>query len=111
MLGVRQETQGAWIKFKKPSLGAMNVLDVRKVTPSQLKSLATSFDRLKESGLEPYPLMSTDSVRAAMDAAISSALGSPDLSGLRNLLAREPIFSMEMRHVDPMETEIHIDDQ
>jgi hypothetical protein len=37
--------------------------------------------------------MAEDPVRAAMDQAISSALGLPDLTPIREMLGREPIVT------------------
>ena len=43
--------------------------------------------------------MATDPVRAEIDAAVSETLGLPPLDELRELLSREPIFSLSMQEL------------
>jgi hypothetical protein len=95
LLATRDETQGAWVDFKKPSLGAMPVLDVRALTREQLSVLAATYDRICDSELQPLPNMATDEVRAEIDAAMAPTLKLPDFSILRTMLAREPVVRME----------------
>lgn len=90
----RVETMGAWTKFKKPTLSAMPVLDVRALTASQRAQLAQAFDRLCEEPLLPLPQMAQDATRIAIDEALCQALGLPDLSALRAALAREPVVCL-----------------
>jgi hypothetical protein len=90
----REETQGAWGKFKKPVLEAMPVLDVASLTKKQVKKLAAAYDEIATQRLEPFPYMATDKARAAIDAAIADALGLPDFSVLRALLAQEPVVCL-----------------
>lgn len=90
----REETEGAWVKFKKPLLSAMPVLDVRALTTAQRQELAGAYDRLCREPLLPFPQMAQDPVRKAIDEAIAQALGLPDYSVLRELLAREPIVCL-----------------
>jgi hypothetical protein len=92
LAGHRVPTRGPWVQFKKPTWNSMPVLDVRLLNERQLKLLATSFDRLSTSELRPLPEMEEDDVRANMDAAVQLALGLPNLSPLRALLANEPII-------------------
>lgn len=94
LLSTRDETQGAWVDFKKPSLGAMPVLDVRALSDEQLTHLADAYDKLCHAELSPLPEMATDEVRAEIDTAIANALNLPDFSILRTLLAREPVVCM-----------------
>ena len=47
-----------------------------------------------EQGLKTFPEMDVDEVRARIDAAISQALGLPDFSILRRLLAQEPVVCL-----------------
>ena len=96
LLGYREETQGAWVDFKKPVLGQMPVLDVFGIGARARKKLAQAFDALADRALLPLPEMANDPVRAAMDESIASALGLPDFSVLRQLLAREPITCLSM---------------
>jgi hypothetical protein len=95
LFATRDETEGAWVDFKKPSLGAMPVLDVRALPSDQLAALAEAYDRVCEQPLQPFPRMADDAVRADIDAAIAKALNLPDYAILRTMLGREPVVSME----------------
>ncbi|MBO9308763.1 MAG: hypothetical protein J7551_03150 [Chloroflexi bacterium] len=94
-LANRIETHGAWVQFKKQTLAALPVLDVRSLTEWQLDKLVEAYDRLCDQPLLPFPEMERDPTRAAIDAALSEALALPDLSGLRILLGQEPIISLK----------------
>jgi hypothetical protein len=94
LLSQREETQGAWVKFKKPVLAEMPVLDVRVLGADQMKYLVSAYNTLSKQPLLPFPKMANDPVRKAMDATISKALGLPDLSVLRNLLEQEPVVCL-----------------
>jgi hypothetical protein len=94
LLANREETRGAWIDFKKPILESLPVLDLDRLSSQQVKKLAFAYDQISMQTLEPFPHMATDKVRAAIDAAIADALGLPDLSVLRTLLAQEPVVCL-----------------
>lgn len=94
-LANRIETRGAWVQFKKQTLAALPVLDVRLLTDWQLDRLVEAYDKLCNETLLPFPMMEHDPVRAAIDAALSEALALPDLSGLRLLLGQEPVISLK----------------
>lgn len=91
----REETEGAWVDFKKPVLSAMPVLDVRALTTAQRQRLATAYDQLSVQPLLPFPQMARDPTRRAIDEAIAKALGLPDFGVLRELLAREPVICLQ----------------
>ena len=55
LLAHREETRGAWIKFKKPVLLDMPVLDVNSLTPAQTERLVKVYDSLSTQGLLPFP--------------------------------------------------------
>jgi hypothetical protein len=95
LFATRDETEGAWVDFKKPSLAAMPVLDVRKLSAEQLSTLAAAYDRISERELKPLPEMAADEVRAEIDLTVAAALNLPDFSVLRALLAREPVVCMK----------------
>lgn len=95
LFATRDETEGSWISFKKPSLGAMPVLDIRRLTDKQLADLAAIYDAIATQHLQPFPQMANDAVRAKIDEAIATALDLPDFSILRTMLAREPVVSMQ----------------
>jgi hypothetical protein len=95
LFATRDETEGAWVDFKKPSLAAMPVLDVRTLSKKQLNLLSKAYDRVCQSELQPLPNMAQDDVRAEIDKAIANALDLPDFSVLRTMLAREPVVCMK----------------
>ena len=95
LLANRQETEGAWVDFKKPVLTAMPVLDTPRLPEESLALLASSYDRLCDQAVAPFPAMESDPVRAAIDEAVAAALAVPDLSVLRQMLAREPIVCLK----------------
>jgi len=99
LFGHRQETEGAWVKFKKPVLEQMPVLDVRKINKRALKKLTQAFDQLADENLLPFPEMDHDATRVAIDEAVADALDLPDFGILRELLAREPIVCLSL---DPL---------
>jgi hypothetical protein len=94
LLANRVETRGAWVKFKKPTLHNLPVLDVRKLKAGQLKRLTDAFDRLAKVPLRPLLQMAEDEGRAAIDDAIRRALNLGDLTKLRHALAREPVITL-----------------
>jgi hypothetical protein len=96
LLGHRGETRGAWVDFKKPTLLSMPVLDVSRIREQQLNRLAGAYDGLAGKNVRPLLEMHNDPVRAAMDKAIAQALHLPDLSSLRELLAREPVICLAL---------------
>jgi len=94
LLGHREETEGAFVGFKKPVLKQMPVLDVRDISKRALKKLTRAFDQLADKNLLPFPKMDQDDTRAAIDEAVADALGLPDFGILRELLVREPIICL-----------------
>lgn len=91
----REETEGAWVKFKKPTLKALPVMNPREMTEQQIQILVKTYERIANKALLPFPKMDTDDVRAEIDKAIQDAFGLPDISILRTLLAREPVVCMK----------------
>ena len=53
-LAHREETEGAWIAIKKPTLASMPVLDPTTLTPEALTALAAEFDSLRREELQPF---------------------------------------------------------
>ncbi len=95
LLGNRQETEGAWVDFKKESLNELPVLDVRKLSRKKINQLDRTFNNLCHQLLQPLPQMASDPVRKQIDQAIAAALGLPDLTPLRECLAREPVICLQ----------------
>jgi hypothetical protein len=92
----REETCGAWTKFKKPVLGAMKVLNVAALPPRTLSRLADVYDAVARKPLEPFSFVAQDPVRIEIDSGIARALRLPDLSPVREMLSREPILSLSL---------------
>ena len=95
LIANRVETMGAWTKFKKPTLSAMPVLDVRQLKKGALRRLAQTFDALAEQPLLSLPQMPQDDTRCAIDEALRAVLGLPDLTPLREAMAREPVVCLQ----------------
>lgn len=94
LLTHRVDTEGAWVQFKKPLLARMPVLDVLNITDIQLDALANGYDNLCQQELRPFQNMDQDPVRSEVDRVIGSTCGLPDVTPVRNMLAREPIVCL-----------------
>jgi len=95
LIANRVETEGSWVKFNKPMLHRLPVLDTRKLESTQLAELENAFDRLARKSLQPLSRMADDQVRAEIDDTISRVLNLGDLTKLRHALAREPIITLK----------------
>ena len=93
LMATRNTTEGAWVDIKKADLKEMPVLDVRAISESQLQALADLFDELADEEFERLPAMANCAARRRLDEGMAAILGLPDLSGLRRLLATEPVVS------------------
>lgn len=78
------------MEFKQRALTEMPVLDIRGLSDTQNSLNVDDYETLCTQMLLPFPQVANDPVRQAIDAAISEALGLPDLAILRMLLAQEP---------------------
>lgn len=94
LLAFRDETEGPWIDFKKPSLDALPVLDVSVLAEVQAHRLAAAYDVLSTENLRPLRQLKADAIRHRIDNSIADALGLPDFSVLRKLLAQEPVICL-----------------
>ncbi len=92
-LAQRTSTRGGWVAMKKADLEELPVLDVRRLSASQLQGLSDLFGEMAEAEFERLPGMAHCAARRALDDGISKILGLPDLSKLRDLLASEPVVS------------------
>ena len=93
ILAQRTSTRGGWVAIKKADLEQLPVLDLSRLSPSQLQELADLFDSLAEEEFARLPGMVHCPTRQALDDGISQILGLPDLANLRSLLASEPVVS------------------
>jgi hypothetical protein len=94
-LGMRQETRGAWIQFKKDMWESLPVLDVGKLSKEALATLAEAFDAVKGQPLQPFSALKTDAVRLQIDEVVGKVLGLRGLDSLREALSREPILTLK----------------
>lgn len=88
--GRRAITQGAWMQMKKPAWQSMPVLDVRALNQAQLQALAKTYDAVAEESLLPLAQTDSDPVRHRIDQALCDAMSLPDLTLVREVLAKEP---------------------
>jgi hypothetical protein len=73
----------------------MLVLDSTKLSAKKRSVIVDAYDQLARTEIKPIPEMGKDDVRTAFDAAVSAALGLPDLVELRKALGREPMVCLE----------------
>ena len=95
LVGNRVETEGGWVKFKKPTMANMPTLDVAKLDETATAQLANVFDVLHNRELQPIATATLDESRKIVDEEMSRILGLPDVADLRELLCREPVLSQE----------------
>jgi|SRR5665647_1584371 len=95
LLASRDETEGAWIDFKKPTLTALPVLDVLSLPKASVDELADVFDAVSSDTLLPMSQMADDPIRQRIDDAIGSVLACDDLTVLRLLLGQEPVVCLQ----------------
>jgi hypothetical protein len=94
LIANRVETEGAWVKLKKPILEALPVLNALGLGAKQRRTLLRAFENLSNADLSPLPDIERDMVRKQIDDATMTALGiDADLAPLRELLAAEPLLS------------------
>lgn len=103
LLACREETEGAWVQFKKPTLRRLPVVDLRGAGREKIAAMAAAYDCLASSPIGLLPSLARDATRAAVDAAVAEALGLPDFSVLRELLAAEPILTQATADADTPE--------
>jgi hypothetical protein len=94
MIASRVETEGSWIKLKKPNLSSMLVLNPDMIEPDLKKNLTKAFNDFSKVELQRLPDMMSDNARAVIDTSILDALGiSGDIGILRKMLSLEPSIS------------------
>jgi len=95
LIAARVDTEGAWVKLKKPILHSLIVLDPSGLTGQQRAALERLYDAVADSAFERLPQVAEDRVRARIDSGIMNALGvDTDLGVVRAMLGREPILSL-----------------
>jgi hypothetical protein len=91
----RGDTRGAWIQLKKPALENLPVLDVTTLSSAQIGHLSAFYDLIHEDKLLTIANSGADATRERIDDEIRKVLKLPDLTVLRQTLAREPIVSLK----------------
>lgn len=89
----REDTEGAWIAFKKPALEATSVINLRALSDDQLTELSEVYDKVAGRELCRFQDCTHDEVRQEIDSSIASILAVGDPHVLRDMLAREPFIS------------------
>lgn len=110
MLSRRVTTEGAWMQVKKPAWAKMPVLDVRELSDKVIKLLANAYDIVCAKELMALAKLDVDPVRAEIDETLSTVLGLPDMSALRQLLAREPGLTGKGLSIKPGQIDMFADD-
>ena len=95
LFGRRVITQGAWIHMKQPAWKTMPVLDVKRLTPKQIKTLAGAYNKLAAQDLLPLSLLGIDPVREEIDTVLGKAFNLFEIHKIRELLGREPGLTSE----------------
>ena len=93
ILAQRTSTEGGWVAMKKADLEELPVLDVPRLSISQIHGLSSLFDEMEEAEFERLSGMAHCPARRALDDGVSEVLGLPNLAKLRDLLASEPVVS------------------
>jgi hypothetical protein len=94
LIAARVETRGAWVEYKKPILNPLPVLNTTALSVNQLRQLAEGYQKLCSRELKPFPEIATDVTRGEIDEVITSTLGLPEVSMLREMLGREPVVTL-----------------
>jgi len=102
LLAYRQDTRGAWVKFKKESLKLVPILDLTKLTRDQVDRLLTAFNKFCVSVMESFPDQFSEAAsgygtRKELDMEVLEILigNVVDLRTLYERLAEEPIITLK----------------
>jgi len=95
LMGVREDTEGAFVGFKKPSLENMMVPNFKSLKKSQKKILQNTYSDIANETLLPLSKAKEDATRQKIDQAFADAFHIKDSATLREMLAREPIVTMK----------------
>jgi hypothetical protein len=95
LMGVREDTEGAFVGFKKPSLENMMMPNFKSLKKSQRKILQNTYSDIANETLLPLSKAKEDITRQKIDQAFADAFHIKDSAILREMLAREPIVTMK----------------
>ncbi len=94
LLASRVETEGSWIDFKKPILENYPIMNLDSVDRNTLEYLSSIYNQIRGKEFKVLKEINRDETRREIDIAISRVLGIPEISHIRETLAREPILTL-----------------
>jgi hypothetical protein len=96
MLAYRVETQGAWVAFLRRAIAKCPILNVDALSGEAVEQNGASVRRAERAAVVA---VAADGARILCGQRLTrrsrSALGLPDLTPLREQLAREPVISLQ----------------
>jgi hypothetical protein len=93
LMAARVDTEGPWIKLKKPIIAGLPVLDPTRLASRQRAHLARLYAQIRDRDLGEIPAIGGDAVRAQIDEGLGEALGvGVSLAPVRRLVAGEPVL-------------------
>jgi hypothetical protein len=93
LIAARVETEGPWMKFKKPILENLRVIDPLSLSARARRVLLDAYGWLSRKTFQPLPEINGDGVREQIDAVIARALQlREDVGSIRALMAVEPLI-------------------
>jgi hypothetical protein len=93
LMAARVDTEGPWIKVKKPIISGLRVLDPSRLSPQQRARLVQLYAQVRTLDLRRIPEIAEDAVRAQIDAGLMDVLSlDTNLMTVRELVAYEPLL-------------------
>lgn len=93
LLAHREDTEGSWVGFKKPSLEIMPVLNPFSLEEHQQNTLLKAFDTFSKMSFKPLKEIHADETRKKLDTLFAATLGLNHLDFLRKALGKEPLLT------------------
>ena len=87
MLANRTDTKGPWIKFKKPNLNNLKILDINNLTQLQIDEFLKLYKEVENKKWLTYNKAEVDATRIYVDTKIGEVLNVPSIGILRTMLA------------------------
>jgi len=101
-LAFREDTEGPWVGLKSETLRLLPLLDVTKLTATQLEDLLQAFTQFGQQELPPFPIQFQQAAqkqgwRYDVDKALVEIITgeTKDLTPIYEMLAREPIICLK----------------
>lgn len=93
MLGIRQDTEGPFVKFPKAWWESAPVLDLAGLDRDDYDELDSLWNEICDQTLDPFPEINNDDVREKIDDTFEDVLGISGLETVRDYLSREPVIT------------------